>query len=667
MNTFKKILLLVCCLVAFAGFVKAQSLRAIAGPKGIWVVCGEALPKNFSYEIARQKNGGEWIIVAKVTMPASKDQIQADLVNVENAAGIAMAPLSAVRLQGVWDRITRDIITTSPPEMQHDLPLRCATGTAWYDANADSAVIYKYKVKMVGPRQTPPDIQTNIIKYPVERFSTDIRPFKVAPSRQGVYAEFEVVDKGQMVRCKILRSYYMRSGFELINAEPLFLQHDKKMFIGFADNTAVAKVPYTYAVLPIDEGGNPGFASPELRAFNVPAKSIIPSVHQFRAYSAEAKKAIRLGWKLDDPKNITSIDIYKSDSYDGQYNKIASVQAKDTSYFDYDVKPVNTYFYTIKLTGNYATSPTSPRIPGLMKATFKNLFPPQNIRLKQVDDKVVLSWEKNESDTHAYYVYRAGENGVMKQLGAPIITDSANVTYTDTPPQGGGQKIYSYAIADENTSYAIGPKSQPMRAYIAGIGGLPIPYNVSIRKEAGNKLMVIWPDMRRQSKDFAGYMVYRRVKTGATKGEPAIALTAKLIPAEVNNYIDTTGAEGINYAYTVKTVSMDGKILSSPSLEAGIKLAIEAPLNVSNIKLVPADKSVVLSWNNPYGQKTQVIIVYRAQEGQEMQQIASLGADVQLYVDKEVTQGLTYYYAFVVKDKKGRSSLQTDAVGLYLK
>src|ERR1700753_370507 len=73
----------------------APALRAVGGMHGIWVICGEALPKNFSYRIFRQKGSGDWQKLADVKMPASKDEVQATLLTTERAAGIDIDPLNA--------------------------------------------------------------------------------------------------------------------------------------------------------------------------------------------------------------------------------------------------------------------------------------------------------------------------------------------------------------------------------------------------------------------------------------------------------------------------------------------------------------------------------------------------------------------------------------------
>ena len=667
MRTYKKTILVAGLVLGYTiSLAQTTKPSAVAGPKGIWVICGDVLPKNFSYQVSRQKDNGGWITVAEIKMPRSKEQIQADVINTERAAGIDIAPLDSARLRSIWDRITPDIITNSPPELQEELALRSATGTAWYDATADSAKVYRYKVKVMNDGTASQEMATNIIKYPQERFVTDIRPSSLDPSRQGFHGEFEIVDRGTMVKCKILRSYYLRSGYEELGSVPLFVQHNNKTYISFYDNTAVAKVPYTYAILPIDAAGNRGIASPLLKAFDVPDKSIEPSVHNFRTHSDEVKKGIRLGWEVNDTKVINAIEVYRSETYNGKYFKLTTLRATDTSYLDQQVKPIAEYFYTIKLVGFYETSPLSPRVPGVLKAVNKNLFPPQNLRIKQDSNKVTLMWQKNEGDTRAYYVYRAISNGDLKQIGPPVITDSVNVSFTDKLPASDAKMVYTYAVADENTSYAISPKSVRVYAYSTGNTSLPIPYDLRVQKAGDNKLLVTWADMNKEKQPFRGYMLYRRVNNFDGTATAEVAVTGKMMSPRVNFYMDSLINDGATYYYSVRTVGFDGKKLGSPSNEAGATIPADIPLPISNIKLLPSQKMIRLTWNNPYGQNIKNIQIYRALEGKVPQPLATVDAGTQTYTDKDVVAGSTYFYIFTVTNTKGRISIKTDPVGIHL-
>ncbi|WEK21417.1 MAG: hypothetical protein P0Y49_09730 [Candidatus Pedobacter colombiensis] len=661
-------LILVSCFVISSSF--GQNPKAVPGRAGIWIICGDKLPKGSGYKIMRQKGNAGWIDLAELRMPATVEQVRAELLNVQRIAGLDLAPISQVKLDSLWQRINARTNEFSPPEIQGDYALRSAIGTAWYDATADSLTSYNYKVQLLQKNAPPTEGQiTGFTTYPGEKFSTDIKPVLINPSKEGIYAEFEVVDQGKMTHCKVFRGYYMRSGYQEINVSPMFISRNNKLFISFTDKTAVEKVPYTYVLMPFDAVGNTGLQSPEIRAFNVPEKSIVPSVTNFKAISAEKEKAIKLSWKLPATQNITSVDIYKSRTFDGKYQKIASLGSSDSLYLDHLVDPITTYYYTIGLNGVYESSPLSPRVPGVLKASNENRFPPQNLQLRQNGQEVILTFSRMEPDTRAYHIYRArGREGIFEQLGLPIITDSSRIAFIDTIPATATSEVYAYAVADQNTSYVISPRTEAVYAYTSGSAKLPIPHDVYVRKTDDQKLQVIWPDMRRESATIQGYLLYRHVEPldSTAKGTAAVLLSQSVIPATVNCYTDSLIEEGNRYFYSIKTVGETLKNSSSPSLEAGYTLYADIPGGLANVKAFGTGDAVELHWDNPMGQELRAIKIFRAEEGKPAVEIASLPANKEAFTDKTVKTGNVYYYSFKVQNSKGKTSMPTTPIGIRL-
>lgn len=664
MKNLKYILLgaavILCCIQTKQAVAQTSAPSAIAGPTGNWVVCGEVLPKNFSYRISRQQEGGAWVAMATLTMPAGAEELKAAAYRVQKASRMEIDQFDNDRINNLWKRVNDPVATSSPAEIGNDLVMRAATGTAWYDANATAKILYRYKVQIIDGKSVNDGNTTQRVSYPGTPFNTDLTPVSVKPMLNGVTLEYKIVNAGQMVFCKIKRSYYLRTGFEEINAQPMFTGRENENFIQFTDETAVAKVPYTYIVVPIDKAGNEGYTSPEAKLFNVADRTIEPSVHNFRAFSNEAQRSIKLSWQLDNLKDVVSVDVYKSDTYDGIYQKIGANLPTDTIFSDNAVAPITTYYYTIKLNGRYESSPASPRIPAILKASEPNPVSPANINVTQDGNRVLLSWRRNKSHTHAWLVYRAGPDGKSEQIGSPIITDSMNVSFTDQLPESGTSTAYTYRVADENTSYVISPLSIPVFAYSTGLSSLPIPYGVVTRRENGHTATIIWRNLARQFSNFNGYRLYRRSPNGKTE-----LLSNRILPREVNFYTDSTLSQPGVYYYSLRTVSRDGAALSSPSLDAGFTIEREALATVSNIKVMPSNVSVAISWDNPMGQLIKGIQVYRALEGQTPQLLTTLPAGTRWFNDDRVKKGDIYYYTFINQDINGNLSATTDPLGVH--
>jgi len=650
--------------------VNAQNntMSTHAGPKGIWILCGNQLPKDFTYRVFRQKNKEGWIKQTDISFPKNKEELQAEMMSAQGLSGLNNGPMSETRLKLNWERLTDPVVLNSPIEMQDNYPLRQANGTAWFDAAADSAASYTYKVQLIGKKDEV--ISESISKQastPGKSPEADIAPLGIKSVNGSIIGEFNIAKKGGMNACKVFRSYYLRKGFEEIPGEPIFLIRDSVLILQFTDKTAVEKVPYTYVIQPIDPAGNVGAFSQEMSVFNVADNTIVPSVVNFRTSSAEKEKAIRLSWKLKDTTDVVSIDIFKGDYYDGDYVKIASVAPADTAYLDHYANPVETYYYTIRLNGNYEKSPTSPRVSGMLKASRDNYFPPQHLRIMQNKNVINLAWERNEDDTRAYYVYRSiAGTQQMQQIGSIIITDSATVFYTDTLPTNARPGLYAYAVADQNTSYAISDLSKPVFANIQGAAPLPIPHGLKVLNAAKGSLQVIWPDMLLESPFISGYKLYRRANSiDGTIIEPVKPMNEALLDPQTNIYTDTTARPGMIYYYSLRTVSGDEATMSSPSLEAGITIQPTVVNGIANVRVFLSGKTVAVKWNNPIGDDLKSVRVIRSTDAsEETEEIAGLSATAESFTDTKVTAGVTYYYQLQIENKQGKKSRMTDAVGI---
>nr|WP_162989038.1 hypothetical protein [Pedobacter schmidteae] len=659
-------------LLLTAAQVDAQNtaVNVHAGPKGIWVLCGNQLPKDFSYRVLRKKGNEDWVKMVDLTFPKNKEEIQAEMLTAQHAAGLVTGPLSDTRLNQVWERLKDAVTISLPIEMQNDYPLRKANGTAWFDAKADSAVGYAYKVQLIGQKEeVVTESVSKTVSYPGKVPEADMLPMNLKSVKGSIIGEFNIAEKDGMNSCKVFRSYYLKSGFEEIQAEPIFLKRDSNLILQFTDKTAVEKVAYSYAVRPVDAAGNVGGLSEALNAFNVAENTIVPSVTNFKTTSVEKEKAIKLSWKLKDNKDVVSIDIFKGAAYDGDYVKIASVSAKDTAYLDYYAKPIETYYYTIRLNGTYEKSPTSPRISGILKSSNGNYFPPRNLRLVQEKNLVHLSWERTEDDTRAYYVYRSiGNTTKMEQVGPILITDSAQVSYTDTLPVKTAPGTYAYAVADQNTSYIVSGITRPVFAYTQGTNALPIPHDLSVLKLSPGMIQIVWANMQTESRSFGGYRLYRRAMgLNGIEIEPLKPLNTHLLNATANSYVDSTATakEGMTYYYSLKTVAEDEATMSSSSLEAGITIYPAVVNGVANVRVLLSGKTVAIKWDNPIGDDLKHIKVFRMEgEKEDAEEMATLNAAVQSFTDAKVTTGHTYYYQLQIENKQGKKSRLTDAVGI---
>ncbi len=658
MKLFKNILL--CCLTLASFGANAQDVVATAAPSGVWLNYEQAFDARATYTVSRKTDNGDWEEMDKISPVANFEEFKARLYKTTVYAEVNDIPSDTMQMH-IWERYRQYRRLDSIGVYSTYLPVLQALGAAWYDASAKGGS-YQYKVSNdAGKAFTSAPVKYPAVKTEVGK----VRPDKIQPVINGVYLEFEVLDRGTMQAVHVYRSYYLRSGFERIYPDVLFNSTGGKLSAVFTDYTAVKGVPYGYMLVPVDAAGNEGVPSDWMKLFNMPANTIKPSVTGIRANSVEEKKAIKISWDQLEEKDIVSVEVYKSKTRTGVYQRIASLNPSDTVFFDHHVKPILTYYYTVCLNGVFEQSVNSARVPGTLKASYKNYIAPQHVSAEMEGDKARLQWDRVEDDTRGYFVYRGeGYKGKMVKVSGIILSDSNTVVWYDTIP-GTRPGIYTYAITSENTSYSESPLSTAVSVQNNNTVTLPIVKHINVIPDTAGRLRVLWDDLFAASAMVDGYTLYRRSTDDADNEIEKIKIIAAFIPRETNRFVDADVKEGVTYIYSVEAIS--GDLKGSASLEAGYTIPVNYPLQVNDIQAYTSNGEVQLQWMEPQGQPIQKIHLLKAESGKKPEIFASIEPGIDSYVDKKVDKGTLYHYYFVTENKKGVNSKPTSAVSITCK
>lgn len=312
-------------------------------------------------------------------------------------------------------------------------------------------------------------------------------------------------------------------------------------------------------------------------------------------------------------------------------------------------------------------SVNAARTLGILRATDSNWVAPYGITAKPEGKTILLTWQRSEADTRGYYLYRGtGYRGELRKVHPLIASADDLVTFRDTLPAVGVPTVFSYAVSDENTSYAEGPLSERVTVQVVPSADEAVASSVpTARVIPGDDgaAQVIWNDLLAAGADVRGYRVYRasRDASGAVTEKESLLTTASLGPS-VNLYADRNLVPGRSYSYTVRAVVRGGE--GSPSLPAGYTVLMEAPLPPSSIEAVSTGGAVDLSWAAPVGMPVKRIAILRAKSGADPKEVASLGADVASWSDKDVKTGELYHYFFQTQSTAGATSLLTSPVSV---
>ena len=327
----------------------------------------------------------------------------------------------------------------------------------------------------------------------------------------------------------------------------------------WTDKTAVAGVKYTYTVRGIGADGktlSPGFDTTGVSAtFTKPAPTPTAPANVTLGSAKAVSGGIQVTWQT--AAGAAQYRVYRKDAVNTKWKGLVNVSG--TSYVDKTAQAGVKYTYTVRgigadgktlspgfdTTGVSATitkptpTPTTPAEVTLIGATAGS-------------DGITVKW-KAAAGAKEYRVYRKGP-GETKWKGLINVT---GISWTDRDVKAGVK--YTYTVrgigADGKT---LSPTYNNLGvSTTATVTPVPItPANVTlIGATAGSSgIQVTWKTAAGAEK----YRVYR-IGPGETKWKGLVNVTG-------TGWTDTNVKAGVKYTYTVRGISVDGKL--SPGFDA---------------------------------------------------------------------------------------------------
>ncbi|MBQ2592626.1 MAG: hypothetical protein II567_05020, partial [Candidatus Riflebacteria bacterium] len=292
--------------------------------------------------------------------------------------------------------------------------------------------------------------------------------------------------------------------------------------------------------------------------------------------SNNLQEKIVLNWSAKNLRisNLQSYTIYRSDSLNGNYVEIGTVDASTRTFSDINVIPGATYYYKISCTTNIGSSGLSFPVSAYVSK------PPSNLTANMISEtRVDLSWTApNPTNTNhnGFYIYRGlTPTGPFTQIGQVW---NPNVTYTDTDnPYGNrlniddGDCIY-YVVADFNyTNEVISGYSN-----VAKASKLFPPTNLTAALN-GSTVTLNWQASTCPANKLGGYYIYR----SDTSGGPYTKIGS--VEGNTLTFTDTTAQENSTSYYVVTTYNkVGGESNNSNEANCFIPSAIEFTVSIDS-------------------------------------------------------------------------------------
>lgn len=338
--------------------------------------------------------------------------------------------------------------------------------------------------------------------------------------------------------------------------------------------------------------------------------------------SAMSKMRVKISFRNDGEDQSTVYELYRADSADGTYAKIANSDGEKSYFIDSTGKAGKTYFYKIRAVKAGKSGYLYSEFSKVVSYTFLKT-PTYVSGTIGEDGSFTIKWNQVTGAT-GYQVARSDSpTGTFQEVGK--VTDK---NFTDR--SAGGKtyyyKVRAYHVLEDRTAYS----------YYASVR-MPGTRIKSADRVSSSSLLLQWEE----KSDMTGYRIYRKNQTGSS-----YKLLAE-VPAGTTKYLDETVDEETAYKYNIRVYRKlsTGKIIESLGTIASIPTSLTTP---TVTKAQPeADGTVTIEWSA--SKNADGYYIYRLEQASETigdkQKLGSVSGNTLQYVDKEAHSGHAYLYA----------------------
>ena len=648
---------------------KTENL-AHAGPNGIFINLGleivsSEFPSNkivgYKFERKTEKDKS-WQQVALVSAPLDYNEFR-NRITRYNAMMLDSIPLSQIPLDQLWKDAQKYKRLDSLKYLGNLLIVRLSLGNAFFDSTAGKNIKYSYKVSQVDQAgREITTFTTSEVSYPPELPPGKIVYYSKETYENYVNVSWKIENGIRPAQVDVFRRTDLEGDFIRIHPRRIFSSEKGNMIITFRDTLVNAGETYQYYFSPIDYYQNRGSNSDTVLAAAFNINSLIPP-YDIIAVGSDSLGGIQLSWRLDNPKKILSLKIYRSENFEKDFSEIAEVTGSDSIYIDRTAEPMVRYFYYFVMTDAVGDkSPGSAKVFGIYKSTAIP-FPPLNLRSDSTKNGAKLIWEKPGPFINFYHVYRKQENDSALSLIANVHSSDSLVTFIDSSSTLHGNKIYLYAVQSETSSGVAGNFSDTIVVKPNIIASLSAPHQLKGYFE-NSKVFLYWENLFKDDPSIDGYMIYRRDNNSKVKKPIFKVIRDSLISAKENSYVDSTITTGNNYDYAVQAVDIYGN--KSPlSSVLNIDIKHEAPPAPGDITAVSSSQGIVISWTAPFSEDIKEFKVYRYERGKKPKILGKINAKQNLeYLDKQAKKEDLFFYYVTSVDKQNSESGPSNEVGI---
>jgi fibronectin type 3 domain-containing protein len=658
----KNLILFLTGFLCFSGALAQDEYNiAYPGSQGMYVFTGNLIVNTgfpvdgiSAYRIDKKEKNGSWEQVAIIEAPQNKNE----LVNRFNQAKVPFPAGTIdnyVDLDELWEIIQTERHLDSLILLSGIVPAQIALGNMVLDTDVKHGQDYQYKVYVRRNNRWEPFLLSYPVKYEKPNYKINFRVREKTELENRISVELAVFPRGNILVLQPHRRENFNGNFARVNTRMGYRPRRDTLIVMMEDSLVKENTGYEYTFTAFDFFGNATQVHDTIFAKTFSElTTMVP--YNLKGYRLTGAEGNAISWRLRNPGRISNISIYRSESFDGPFEKIGNASPADTIYLDETATPMVQYWYYLDMTDiTGKKSFSSAKIFTRYKTSFLPP-PPFNISAIPVEGGVGLTWQNSDPNVRGFYLYRSTTDGNF-ELVSNLLTDSF---FVDQSSALVGNQTYRYAIQSENTSYMKSRMSDP--AYvIPGIESKPIaPVGMQLVAEPDH-LKIFWESVNEGDPSLVGYHILRK-EAGTNDW-----LQLNAIPVKINSFNDSTLQHGLVYEYAVVAIDFRG---NKSEIEYSVTHHIPYQGNVlgppADVKVSTSGQLVEMTWNPLQMEDINGYKVYRRAYGEDYKLVEIIGdPSTGLFSDKGLKKGTLYMYQVTSLDKKGNESGRSKTVAIW--
>jgi fibronectin type 3 domain-containing protein len=360
----------------------------------------------------------------------------------------------------------------------------------------------------------------------------------------------------------------------------------------------------------------------------------MPKVAELRTLSDMTE--IGLEWSPIHDLRVDGYYIYRAeaDNNNGSLDRITAINDRYVShYVDTKLLPQTNYIYRISAF-NKDKQESEPSAPAIISTKANIEFVPFAQAMANLPNRIKIIWRPHPSERVSSYIIERNDFGSTKWEQIATVNGKLSAEYIDARLKDG--KAYRYRVKAKTYDGLISAPSQIVEAQTKPLP--PVVENLRSTRNLPKKIVVSWDASLYPEADY--YNVYRAGK--------ANLFYSHIVKTKNTEYIDVIQEDGASRHYYVTVVDKDG--LESPRQSASLMgVTLEVP-SAPAINVVRHDgQSIMIGWRDTSARAVKYQVIRTSKSGV----LTYTNITDNMFVDRDVTQGVEYSYEVAAVDTNG--------------